>query len=275
MAISTVLGALLACAEGATFLDGFLYVASNLLAMSTPLTDFNPNNPVGVLIDLYVSIMALLTFGIVLNLVNLFQVPLAMNRQIERWVTTNKFLVPCFAMIIVIPFWVAFLAVVFGSILAAIEGWVFHDGVLYVFSNLLGLGTPLTDVLPDTVGGDIVDIIISSMALGCAAVFVDYVTVLNPARYIRKRAKEQLERRGIVRLSENRSMHPLAYANSVQDHDSEQNDLMQDADDDDQHAEDENGDQEDMKKTELSSSIHSNSEAESSSQTGLEDSASS
>ena len=223
LAISTVFGGLLALVENATFLDGFLYVASNLLAMSEPLTDFNPNNAIGVIIDVYVSIIALLTFGIILNIVNLFQVPLAINRLIEAYVTRNKILVPMFALVLVIPVCVAVNAVVFGSILGAIEGWDIHDGILYVFSNLLGLGTPLTDVLPTTIPGDILDIIISSMALGCVAVFVDYVTVLNPARYIRKRAKEGLERRGIVRLSENRSQHPLAYLDDEDDDMSDDN----------------------------------------------------
>lgn len=63
------------------------------------------------------------------------------------------------------------------------------------------------------------DIVISGMALGFVAVFLDYVTVLNPARYIRKRFREGLETMGIIRLGMTRSMHPLAYPDSDQEDD--------------------------------------------------------
>lgn len=213
LALSVVFGGLLAWVEKASFLDGFLYVASNLLNMSTPLTDFNPNNVIGVVIDVYVSMVALLTFGLVLNIVNLFQVPLLINRQIE-YVATGKIVVPVIALGFVIPLLVAIIAVVAGAILAAAEGWNVVDGIYYVFGNLLGLGTPLTDVTPQTVMGDVLDIIISSFALGCVAVFVDYVTVLNPARYARKRMKTFLEQNEVLDLNDPDipDRHPLDYA---------------------------------------------------------------
>ena len=201
LTLSVAFGALLALVEKATFLDGFLYVASNLLSMTTPLTTFNPNNVIGVIIDVYVSIVALLMLGLVLNIVNIFQVPLIINRQIE-YVVTGKIAVPVIALGFVIPLLLAINATVFGSILAAAEGWHVKDGIYYVFGNLLGLGTPLTNVTPLTVMGDVLDIIISSFALGSVAVFVDYVTTLNPARSVRKRMKRFLEQKGLVELND-------------------------------------------------------------------------
>jgi hypothetical protein len=56
------------------------------------------------------------------------------------------------------------------------------ERIYKVFSNLLGLGT--------TVLGDAADLIIALLALGCVAMLGDYVTTLNPARYIRKRVEE-------------------------------------------------------------------------------------
>jgi hypothetical protein len=214
LALSVIFGGILAWAEKAPYLDGFLYVASNLLNMATPLTNFNPNNVIGVVIDVYVSMVALLMFGIILNIVNIFQVPLVINRQIE-YVVTGKFLVPVIALGFVIPLLVAIIAFVFGSILAAAEGWNVVDGIYYVFGNLLGLGTPLTNVTPLTVMGDMIDIIISSFALGCVAVFVDYVTVLNPARYVRKRMKTFLEQIEVLDLNDPDipDRHPLDYQN--------------------------------------------------------------
>jgi hypothetical protein len=213
--LSVIFGGLLALVEGVAFIDGFLYVASNLLNMATPLTDYNPNNPAGILIDVYVSVVALLCFGIMLNLVNLFQVPLAINNAIKYWVTSVPILVPLFALMLVIPFSVAILGVVFGSLMAVVEGWAVHDGILYVFSNLLGLGTGLVEIFPQTTGGDILDIIISSLALGCAAIFIDYVTVLNPARYVRTRFRTLLVARGVIQLANTPNLHPLDYNNNL------------------------------------------------------------
>ena len=93
-------------------------------------------------------------------------------------------------------------------ILAPLEGWSITDGIYYIFSILLGLGTPLTEKVPTTLGGDFVDIIISSMALGTIAIVVDYVTVLNPARYIRKRIKEFLIQHGMPEIEEDRDPAP-------------------------------------------------------------------
>ncbi|KAL3934172.1 MAG: hypothetical protein SGARI_003503 [Bacillariaceae sp.] len=202
------MGGILAWVEGVAFLEGFLYVTSNLLQMATPMTEFNPTNAVGVIIDVYASIIALLSFGIILNVVNLFQIPLAINSFIEKRISTHRILVPFVALAFVIPFCISLLAVAFGCILAGFEGWAVEDGILYVFSNILGLATSLTTVSPETIAGGIFDVILSSMALGGVAVFVDYVTVLNPARYIRKRTKEFLAQRGASQL---KSTHPLDY----------------------------------------------------------------
>jgi hypothetical protein len=212
--LSVVFGALLAWAEKISFLEGALYVASNLLQMGTPLTDFTPQNPAGVFIDVYVSVVAVLVFGILLNLVNLFQVPLVINNAIEYFLTTNNILVPLVALMLVIPVCFGVIAVVFGSILGAMEGWQTKDGILYVFSNLLGLGTNLVEDNPDTSAGDILDIVVSSMALGFIAIFIDYVTVLNPARCIRRRSRDLLVKFGITQLSSKNTgseLHPLDY----------------------------------------------------------------
>ena len=228
LAIGAALGGILALAEGAPFIDGFLYVVSNLLQFATPLTDFNPNNACGAIIDVYVSVVGYLTFGIVLNVINVFQVPLYVNQRIEACIS-GPIIVPTIALGLVVPIYVSIVGVIFGCLLAWLEGWYVVDGICYVLSNILGLATPLVDVTPDTVVGDIVDIIISSIALGAAAVVVDYVTVLNPARYIRKRLKERLDQFQAIDVDEPgiSGAHPLAYDNEDEEnasirHDEEQ-----------------------------------------------------
>jgi hypothetical protein len=69
-----------------------------------------------------------------------------------------------------------------------------------VIGNLLNLGTPLVDIIPNTMPGDLIDIFISSVALGCVALFVDYVSIVNPSRFVRKRVYEHI----VVRRSQSR-----------------------------------------------------------------------
>lgn len=212
-AISTLYaGFFVLCEPDTTFKQGFLYVASNLLGMSNPLTDYNPSWTLGaVFLDMYVAITALLCFGILLNIINLFEIPYAINHIIESCCCVkNSFVVPFIAIFIFIPLLNAGLCVVFGSILALVEGWSLEDGFLYVFSNTLGLGTPLTEVSPETLKGALLDVVLSSIALGYIAIFADYVTILNPSSAFRKKIRRSLGGKGIIDLETVPELHPLA-----------------------------------------------------------------
>ena len=79
-----------------------------------------------------------------------------------------------------------------------------------MFSNTLGLGTPLTDKTPTSTSGALLDIIISSMALGYIAIFADYVTVLNPSSALRKKFRSCLGAFGVIDLETTTKQHPLA-----------------------------------------------------------------
>ena len=208
--LATIFGGLLALAESTTFLKGFLYVVSNLLGMANPLTDWVPTSGTGVVvvIDLYTAVAALISFGIMLNIVNLFGIPHSMNKFIRRC-TKNEVLVPTIALGIIIPILYTTICVIFGTILALIEGWTISDGILYVITNILGLADPLTDIMPDTKGGKVVDIIISSTALGYIAIFADYVTTLNPSSYVRKHTRLLLIKMGAVDKQNTTNVHPL------------------------------------------------------------------
>jgi hypothetical protein len=52
-----------------------------MLSLANPLMNFNRNNVGGAIIDAYIRMVALLTFGLVFNIVNIFQMPLSTNRQ--------------------------------------------------------------------------------------------------------------------------------------------------------------------------------------------------
>mmetsp|Transcript_4218 Transcript_4218/g.10175 ORF Transcript_4218/g.10175 Transcript_4218/m.10175 type:complete len:230 (+) Transcript_4218:448-1137(+) len=200
-------------------MDGFLYVVSNLLGMANPLTDYSPSGTIGgVILDMYVAVVSLVCFGILLNIVNLFDVPIAMNQFIQRFVTNNAFLVPLIALCIIIPLINGVLCAAFGALLALVEGWSVKDGILYVLSNTLGLGTPLTDKSPSTLYGALLDVILSSTALGYMAIFADYVTILNPSSAVRRVIRSWLGASGVIDLETNSEEHPLASPTNLNGH---------------------------------------------------------
>lgn len=68
-----------------------------------------------------------------------------------------------------VPLGVLLFAVVFGGILAGVEGWDFEDGLLYVLSNTLGLPNPLTQVMPASHGGRSTSAIVGALAVSCVS----------------------------------------------------------------------------------------------------------
>lgn len=214
LVVATIFGGLLALSEkDATYKEAFLYVISNLLGMANTLTDYAPSGVVtAVVIDLYVEVMRMISFGIMLAVINLFQVPQSINKFINKFVG-NEFLTSLIALGIFIPAWNACLSAILGCFLALAESWHVNDGILYVLTNLLGLGTPLTDVEPTTFHGKFVDVLISSLAIGYFAIFADYVTTLNPSTTVRKGFRGWLGKLGAIDLKKTPELHPLACEN--------------------------------------------------------------
>lgn len=64
--------------------------------MANPLTDWEPTTGLGVVIviDIYTAVATLISFGIMLNVVNLFRIPHEINNLIRMVVTKNKILIP-------------------------------------------------------------------------------------------------------------------------------------------------------------------------------------
>lgn len=78
----------------------------------------------------------------------------------------KQFAVLIVFIVVVAPVVTLILGFIFGAILAAMEGWPWWTGVLYVLSNLTGLGNPLTSAMPVTLPGVVADIILAAWALG-------------------------------------------------------------------------------------------------------------
>ena len=94
-----------------------------------------------------------------------------------RWVRQLLvFLLFCF---VLVPAVVLAVAAVLGGVLAAVEGWRYLDGFLYVISNLCALANPLTDVGPDSEAGMFFDILVALWSLAISGAAIGVVAALS------------------------------------------------------------------------------------------------
>ena len=207
MLMGAFFGAILAEVEGWKIKDGFYYIISMLCGLPTPLTEVDPDTDEGKLVDVIVALWALALAGTIIGVVGGLSV---INRLVDaaesfgqrfkraaRKAVTGSdeeapaasgedgeekpvslalniltFLVFIF---IIIPIVIILVAVIFGFILAEVEGWKIKDGFYYIISMLCGLPNALTDVTPDSDEGKIVDIIIALWALSLAGTIIGIV----------------------------------------------------------------------------------------------------
>ena len=207
MLMGAFFGAILAEVEGWKIKDGFYYIISMLCGLPTPLTEVDPDTDEGKLVDVIVALWALALAGTIIGVVGGLSV---INRLVDaaesfgqrfkraakKAVTGSDEEAPAAAgedgeekpvslalniltflvfMFIVIPIVIILVAVIFGFILAEVEGWKIKDGFYYIISMLCGLPNALTDVTPDSDEGKIVDIIIALWALSLAGTIIGIV----------------------------------------------------------------------------------------------------
>ena len=207
MLMGAFFGAILAEVEGWKVKDGFYYIISMLCGLPTPLTEVDPDTDEGKLVDVIVALWALALAGTIIGVVGGLSV---INRLVDaaesfgqrfkraarKAVSGSDEEAPAAAgedgeekpvslalniltflvfIFIVIPIVIILVAVIFGFILAEVEGWKIKDGFYYIISMLCGLPNALTDVTPDSDEGKIVDIIIALWALSLAGTIIGIV----------------------------------------------------------------------------------------------------
>ena len=207
MLMGAFFGAILAEVEGWKIKDGFYYIISMLCGLPTPLTEVDPDTDEGKLVDVIVALWALALAGTIIGVVGGLSV---INRLVDaaesfgqrfkraarKAVTGADEEAPAAAgedgeekpvslalniftflvfIFIIIPIVIILVAVIFGFILAEVEGWKIKDGFYYIISMLCGLPNALTDVTPDSDEGKIVDIIIALWALSLAGTIIGIV----------------------------------------------------------------------------------------------------
>lgn len=188
-----VFGGLLAAGEGWSFVDGFMYVLRDVLDVGVELTTVTAEGTSGIVWDVFISFWAL---GVVIVAFSFLYEMALCRRNTLGWameklgltideeydedgelVVTSQMLKHATVVLgmfvfLVVPILVGSLSVVLGGLLAAIEGWSFRDGALYLISELCNIEGGLVEVHPDTAFNKFFILIIDCWALAIFGSFV-------------------------------------------------------------------------------------------------------
>jgi len=188
-----VFGGLLAAGEGWSYVDGFMYVMRDVLDVGIELTKAKVEGTSGIVWDVFISFWALgvvvVAFSFVYEMAlcrrntlgwALEKFGLTIEEEYDEdgeFVVTSKVLkhatvVLTIFVFLVIPILVGTLSVVLGGLLAALEGWSFRDGALYLISELCNIEGGLVEAHPETTFNKLFIVIIDCWALAIFGSFV-------------------------------------------------------------------------------------------------------
>jgi len=188
-----VFGGLLAAGEGWSYVDGFMYVMRDVLDVGIEMTKAKVEGTSGIVWDVFISFWALgvvvVAFSFVYEMAlcrrntlgwALEKFGLTIEEEYDEdgeFVVTPKVLKHATAVLtifvfLVIPILVGTLSVVLGGLLAALEGWSFRDGALYLISELCNIEGGLVEAHPETTFNKLFIVIIDCWALAIFGSFV-------------------------------------------------------------------------------------------------------
>ena len=81
-------------------------------------------------------------------------------------------------------------SLIFGGLIAVVEGWSLQNGIYYMMTNVLVLPGPLTDILPETTAGIWLSLLASTWGL---ATIIAAFSLINLFEEDASATKEELE----------------------------------------------------------------------------------
>jgi len=169
--VGIVFGTILALIEGWAWREGFEYVMSNMLGLTSPLTDVVPREGIGEVLDIIISVVAYVLSTIILGLAASTSFVLNLIRRTPSTVCASIVLIS-----FVVPVFLITAMVLTGGIVAVIEGWDFRTGFLYMAAIITNLADPLVDDELTTAPGKFFEIIVVSIELSIGGMMIGFVS---------------------------------------------------------------------------------------------------
>jgi len=148
MGLSMVFGCLLAAAEGWSMYIGVAYVLSNVLGLQEPLTNDSPEGNLGMVLDIIVSLLAMLSTATVMGIASSMCL-------IQSASDLLPYSLCGFVRILIfyLPIAILIISCLMGAAFSAIEDWTFWDGFYFVTGGIAELANPIVNVGPSTAEG--------------------------------------------------------------------------------------------------------------------------
>jgi len=152
IAVAVIFGSLMAAVEDWDVYVGIEYVLSNVLGLQDPLTQVTPQKPAGMVIDIVMSIWAMLLTTTITGI----SAGMCLMQDLADKVPNSAFGFLRY-LLLYIPIGLLILACATGGLMAFVEGWSFGQGFVFMGGAIAGLSNSIANVQPQTAEGAFVE----------------------------------------------------------------------------------------------------------------------
>eukprot|EP00418_Pyrodinium_bahamense_P079320 CAMPEP_0179067190 /NCGR_PEP_ID=MMETSP0796-20121207/29363_1 /TAXON_ID=73915 /ORGANISM="Pyrodinium bahamense, Strain pbaha01" /LENGTH=310 /DNA_ID=CAMNT_0020764215 /DNA_START=32 /DNA_END=964 /DNA_ORIENTATION=+ len=171
MLVCLIMGPILASIEGWSVILGIEYMVTNVLGLQDPLTDIIPDSTFGNIVDIIMSLWAMVLFTAAMGLAASMSM---VSHTTQRMPSTTCGLLRY--MLIHVPTLLILVSLATGAIMSAIEDWSVFDGFLYMAGVMCGLANPLVDNVPDSPWACFVEVLCVSVELSLGGAIIGIIS---------------------------------------------------------------------------------------------------
>lgn len=169
--VAGLFGCFMAVAEDWPVDVGYYYVIANILGLFNPLTNANPTSTMGGLLDIVISIYALLMTQIIVGILTMQQfIEFHADGVPDTMCALVRYL------LLYMPILLFAFGLVSGAIVADFEDWSYSDGILHMTGTLVQMANPIDDQTIVTKRGMFIESLCASWNLGFVAIVIQLVS---------------------------------------------------------------------------------------------------
>jgi len=164
-------GCLMAWAEEWPADVGYYYVIANILGLFNPLTNANPTTTMGGMLDLVISVYALLMTQTIVGILTMQQfIEFHADGVPDTMCALVRYL------LVYMPVLLFAFGLISGAIVALVEDWSYSDGVLHMTGTLVQMANPIDPQTIQSKKGMFIESLCASWNLGFVAIVIQLVS---------------------------------------------------------------------------------------------------